>query len=297
MKKLIAISLIVAFFSSEIISSSYAFGGAGQILKNILRGFKNTGKNITDDVGKNIGQKIDEIKSIGNKSREEIVGSKNLEQSGQKISSSAKEDAQLIAIVGKKKHSNDFLLVKKNNKSSFSRIKNIDDLPLDNVAEQVLESKSDKTSNKYDFFYKYILINWVGKIYRSSNYYSRPELEEKMLLICKSENEIFYFALFMDQNPYKAYLINHINKDRGSILLNQELVILEDSKKEKMMSTMPEKLNKYPSHYFLILEEDQGFVYNKNKNGITPKSAKFQSIFSISKENRCFKGTEVGLYR
>ena len=46
MKRLIVISLIVALFSAGYISNSYAFGGLGSILKNLLRG----SKNIADDI-------------------------------------------------------------------------------------------------------------------------------------------------------------------------------------------------------------------------------------------------------
>ena len=36
--------------------------------------------------------------------------------------------------------------------------------------------------------------------------------------------------------------------------------------------------NKYPDHYFFILQENQGFIYNKSKGNTSPESIKFQSI-------------------
>ena len=116
-----------------------------------------------------------------------------------------------------------------------------------------------------------------------------------MLLVCNAEKDIFYFALFMEQEPKRAFLINHISNENDSILPNQELVVLEDAYEKKLMATMPEQTNKYPSHYFFILQEDQGFIYNKSKGNTSPESIKFQSIFIKSKENICFKGSKAGL--
>ena len=283
MKRLIVISLIVALFNTQFVTNAYAFGGIGQILRNIVRGLKRGG----DDIMK-VFRKSDDVNTIRNvgKSSEEIVVSKTLG-----------EDSELLAIVGKKKHSTDFSLLKQNNRNSYSRLKNIDDIPFDDIAQELLDWDS-KSPNTKSNFYKYIVINWLGKVYRNSDYYSKPELEEKMLLVCKTEKEVFYFSLFMEQEPRRAFLINHISNENGNILPNQELVVLEDVKKEKLMSTMPEKSNKYPSHYFFILKENQGFVYNRNYKGTTsPDSMKFQGIFYIVPEkNRCFKGTKDGLY-
>ena len=284
MKKLIVISLVVALFNTQFVTSAYAFGGIGQIFRNIVRVLKSGG----DDIMK-VFRKSDDVNTIRNvgKSSEEIAASKTLG-----------EDAELLAIVGKKNHSADFSLLKKNKRSSYSRLKNIDDIPFDDIAQELLDWDS-KSPNTKSNFYKYIVINWLGKVYRNSDYYSKPELEEKMLLVCKTEKEVFYFSLFMEQEPRRAFLINHISNENGSILPNQELVVLEDTKKEKLMSTMPEKSNKYPSHYFFILKENQGFIYKRNYKGTTlPDSMKFQAIYYIVPEkNRCFKGTEEGLYR
>ena len=291
MKRLIVISLIVVLFSTGYISNSYAFGGIGSILRNLLRG----SKNIADDIGKNVTKPADEIKTLGSKSPEEIAGVKNVEQSGHTISSVVKEE-QLLSTVGKERHSADFLAVKKNDRGSFTRLRNIDDLQLDNIAELVLESKGESSSNPYSF-YKYIIINWIGKVYRNSDYYNKPKLEEKMLLVCNAGKDIFYFALFMEQEPKRAFLINHISNENNNILPNQELVVLKDVYEEKLMSTMPEPSNKYPSHYFFILQENQGFIYNKTKGNTSPESIKFQSIFIQTEENMCFKGLEAGLHR
>jgi len=290
MKRLIVISLIVVLFSAGYISNSYALGGFGSILRNFLRG----SKNIADDIGKNLTKPADEIKTLGSKSPEEIAGVKNVEQSGHTISSIAKKE-QLLSTVGKERHSADFLAVKKNDRGSFTRLRNIDDLQLDNIVEWVLESKGESSSNPYSF-YKYIIINWIGKVYINSDYYNKPKLEEKMLLVCNAGKDIFYFALFMEQEPKRAFLINHISNENDNILPNQELVVLEDAYEEKLMATMPEQSNKYPGHYFFILEENQGFIYNKSKGNTSPESIKFQSIFIQPEENMCFKSSETGLY-
>jgi len=285
MKRLIVISLIVTFFNAQFVTNAYALGGIGQIFRSIARAFKSGG----DDVMK-FFRKSDDVNTVRNvgKSSEEITASKTF----------LREDTQLLTIVGEEKHSADFLLLKKKDRSSYVNAKRIEDLQLDNIAEWVLDSKSDSGTTKNNF-YKYIIINWLGKVYRNSDYYSKPELEEKILLICKTEKEVFYFSLFMEQEPKRAFLINHISNENGNILPNQELVVLEDAKKEKLMSTMPEKTNKFPSHYFFILKDNQGFIYNRNYKGTTsPNLMKFKGIFYIVPEkNRCFKGTEEGLHR
>ena len=38
-----------------------------------------------------------------------------------------------------------------------------------------------------------IILNWVGRVYRYSDYYSKPDLEEKMLLVCSTDSDVFYF--------------------------------------------------------------------------------------------------------
>ena len=53
-----------------------------------------------------------------------------------------------------------------------------------------------------------------------------------MLLVCNAGKDIFYFALFMEQEPKRAFLINHISNENDNILPNQELVLLEDAYEE-----------------------------------------------------------------
>ena len=99
MKRLIVISLIVELFNTQFVTNAYAFGGIGQILRNIVRVLKSGG----DDIMK-VFRKSDDVNTIRNvgKSSEEIAASKTLG-----------EDAELLAIVGKKNHSTDFSLLKK----------------------------------------------------------------------------------------------------------------------------------------------------------------------------------------
>ena len=206
MKRLIIISLIVALFNTGYLSNSYAFGGFGSILKNLFRG----SKNIVDDVGKTITKPADEIKTLGSKTPEEIVGAKNVEQSGHTISSAVKEE-QLLSIVGKERHSADFLAVKKNDRGSFRKLKHIDDLQLDNIAEWVLESKGEKSSNKYSF-YKYIIINWIGKVYRNSVYYNKPVLSYGKHQIINYLPTVRYVSSFLETRTAINELLL-LNKD------------------------------------------------------------------------------------
>ena len=75
-------------------------------------------------------------------------------------------------------------------------------------------------------------------------------------------------------------------------MVNQELVVLEDSNDVKIMSSFPEKGNEWRSNYFTIYN-NQGFEYDylnlsvdfiKNKANPTKKH-----------KYNCFKATEKGL--
>ena len=56
-----------------------------------------------------------------------------------------------------------------------------------------------------------------------------------MLLACSSENDIFYFALLLQEEPKRAFLVEHkkLNNEDTKSMISQELVVLEDSKEVK----------------------------------------------------------------
>ena len=69
--------------------------------------------------------------------------------------------------------------------------------------------KSTTTTNS-NLFEKFIIINWIGKIYHNSDYFSKPKTEEKMLLVCSTIDQVFYFSLLMEKEPKRAFLVKNI---------------------------------------------------------------------------------------
>ena len=153
------------------------------------------------------------------------------------------------------------------------------------------------TDDKDFLLSSYILKSWKGRIYQTSKYFNKPKLEDKMLLICKNDNEIFYFTIILNnQNDInRAYLtnykyINTFTKD----FLRQELLVLYDENELKIMSTKPIAINKYPIDYFVI-HKNRFFkheVYSDPKTIIeTNKNFSFEKNFT----DKCYKAIQNGL--
>ena len=112
---------------------------------------------------------------------------------------------------------------------------------------------------------QYILISWTGRVYQASKYFNKPKLEDKMLLVCKNDNEIFYFTILLNNKDdiNRAYLTNYkFIKTYTKSFPRQELLVLHDEEKLKIMSTKPYKADVYPSDYFIIYE-NQFFKHAK----------------------------------
>ena len=160
----------------------------------------------------------------------------------------------------------------------------------------MLDIFDDDSSFKNSAFSKYIIANWIGKIYRTSDYYSKPTYEEKMLLVCSNIDQVFYFSLFMEKEPKRAFLVDHkIFKNNKKSLLAQELVVIEDNENVKIMSTVPALKNKWPSHYFTIYK-DQNFYYDQSLSGyVTPEVIKNKTLNNPMGKNNCSKAINNGL--
>ena len=160
--------------------------------------------------------------------------------------------------------------------------------------EQAADQGLEKLAKENDF-YKYVHLHWIGRIYLRSEYYSKPKVEKRIYLVCKTENEIISFSIIMEDKIKSALLIDHeyFSNNSQSKLIEQELFVLKDLDEFKVMSTQLEKGYNYPKHYFTIFE-DQKFVYDKviteTKNpGIIISRAQQNSSIS---NNKCYKSTE-----
>ena len=98
------------------------------------------------------------------------------------------------------------------------------------------------TDDKEFLLSPYILKFWTGRVYQASKYFNKPKLDDKMLLVCKNDNEIFYFTILLNNKDdiNRAYLTNYkFIKTYTKKFPRQELLVLHDEDKLKIMSTKP----------------------------------------------------------
>jgi len=279
MKRFISVVILGLIINIYLIENVYAISGS------ILRPFKElfrVFKGSTDDVIKNSGKIDDIVPEIKKKTVNEGVAG-------------PAQDSLVLEKVGAESHSIEFASLKKSNRESY--IKRLKKKKLeggDELLDLILDDGEIASEN--EGFKKYIIFAWIGKIYANSDYYSQPKLEEKMLLVCSNLNEVFYFSLLMEQDPKRAFLVKNkkLNNDNSSLPI-QELAILEDGKNAKIMSTLPENGNKWPTHYFTIYN-DQNFYYDEVKSGnVTPELIKNKISQNPKGKNSCSKATNEGL--
>ncbi len=286
MKKKIIFLFLILIFSAQLPSETLAKGG---LIKSIMNFFKGGANNVIktgDDAIKNMGKTKDEfLERIKSKTTNETI-------------STSSTEAKITENVGRDQHSLNFASLKNTPRGKY--IKNLKDKfkggdELADVSEffDIEANISDNKSNLNNGFYSLVIINWIGRIYKNSNYFSKPE-ENKMLLLCNTENDMFYISLLMEQEPKRAFLEEHIRNDKNNVnkIKTQELAVLQDSEEIKIMSTLPESGSVWPSNYFTIYN-NQGFEYDylnlsvdfiKNKANPTKKH-----------KYNCFKATEKGL--
>ena len=280
MKRFISIVILSLIINIHLIENVYAISGS------ILRPFKElfkVFKGSTDDVIKNSG-KIEEEAFSGIKKKtvnEGVAG--------------PTQDSLVLEKVGAESHSIEFSILKKSNRESYiKRLKKKKIEGGDELLDLILDDGEIASEN--EGFKKYIIFAWIGKIYANSDYYSQPKFEKKMLLVCSNLNEVFYFSLLMEQDPKRAFLVKNrkLNNDNSSLPI-QELAIIEDSKNAKIMSTLPENGNKWPTHYFTIYN-DQNFYYDQvNSGNVAPELIKNKISQNPKGKNNCSKATYEGL--
>ena len=280
MKRFISIVILSLIINIHLIENVYAISGSFlRPFKELFKVFKGS----TDDVIKNSG-KIEEEAFSGIKKKtvnEGVAG--------------PTQDSLVLEKVGVESHSIEFASLKKSNRESYiKRLKKKKIEGGDELLDLILDDGEIASEN--EGFKKYIIFAWIGKIYANSDYYSQPKLEEKMLLVCSNLNEVFYFSLLMEQNPKRAFLVKNkkLNNDNSSLPI-QELAIIEDSKNAKIMSTLPENGNKWPTHYFTIYN-DQNFYYDQvNSGNVAPELIKNKISQNPKGKNNCSKATYEGL--
>ena len=305
MKKLITIVLLTLLINTNFTTNANAFGGEIRIILRAIAKFLKGG---ADDSIKAGSKTLDDVlKRIG-QSPEEAILSKTDKVTN--LKTFTKDESLILEIVGSEHHSNNYLVVNSNKIKPIKDrrwLRKLVEEGSQEGFEEILEGGYQEAAEKglinlsgENDFYKYVKLNWIGRVYIRSDYYNQPKVEKKMLLICKTQYEVFYFSILMEEKIKTASLIDHKSLFNASypVLSEQELVVLKDEDEFKVMSILPE-VGRYPKHYFTIFS-NQSFNYDKRLSGTESPGVIINKAFKGPvryQNNKCYKGTKKGLYR
>ena len=303
MKKLITILLLTLLINANFTTNANAFGGEIRIILRAIAKFLKGG---ADDSIKAGSKTLDDVlKKIG-QSPEEAILSKTDKVTN--LKTFTRDESLILERVGSEKHSNNYLAVNSNKIKPIKDRRFLKELIEEGSQEgfeEIMEGGYQEAAEKglsnlsvENDFYKYVKLNWIGRVYIRSDYYSQPKVEKKMLLVCKTKYEVFYFSILMEEKIKTASLIDHKSLFNASYptLPEQELVVLKDEDEFKVMSILPE-VGRYPKHYFTIFS-NQSFNYDKRLSGTESPGVIINKASKGSyQNNRCYKGTKKGLYR
>ena len=289
MKRFISVVILSLIIDIQFIQLAQAVPGG--IFRNIFKIFKGS----TDDVMKNSGKMDEVLSGMKKKSVNESIAGPT-------------QESLIIEKVGANSHLTELNSLKSSTRAGY--IKKLkkkkfklegEDEALEYIFDEKSSSSSSTTTTNNNLFEKFIIINWIGKIYNNSDYFSKPKTEEKILLVCSTIDQVFYFSLLMEEEPKRAFLIKNIklnnSKSRNSMstktLPIQELIIIEDKDNVKIMVTRPK--DQWPENYFIIYD-DQNFYYDQAYSGnVTPEDIKNKISQNPKGKNNCSKATNEGL--
>ena len=300
MQKLITIFLLTLLFSAQFTEKAYA-------KTSLLRAIVNFFKGGADDAIRNSGKSIENILNRAGKSPEGIL-SKSKVNKITEMETLARDESLILENVGQETHTNYYLSLNSSRAKPIKNRKWLRDIieegaeqGIEEIGEEGFQEAAEKGLNKMSAendFYSYVNINWIGRVFIRSNYYSKPKVENTILLVCKTKYEVFYFSILMEEKIKTASLVDHKSLFSTSYptLSEQELFVLKDEDEFKVMATQPEA-GRYPKHYFTILG-NQSFNYDKRLNGTESPGIIIQKAFrGPDQSNNCYKATKKGLYR
>lgn len=252
--------------------------GGDDVIKSaddVLRGTKNQGENVintSDDLLRDIKNK-----QIGN-------------------TSAQADEALVLERIGADNHIVEFKTLKKSSRTDYiQHLKRHGDELIDNDLFDVYENITSDNSKYPTSFKSYVLLNWIGKIYIKSDYFNKPKFEDKTMLVCKNINQVFYLSLLMEQEPKRAFLTKNLKfKKNTKNISPQELFIIEDTERRKIMVTWPVN-TEFPQNYFVIYPNQNFYYENPSSGTVSPEQFKKYLSKRKSFKNRCFKATESGL--
>ena len=274
-----------------LVTHSYAISGG--IFKSIFNLFKSGGDDViksADDVlrgTKNQGENVintsdDLLRDIKNKQ----IGN----------TSAQADEAMVLERIGANNHIVEFKTLKKSSRSDYiQHLKRHGDELIDNDLFDVYENITSDNSKYPTSFKSYVLLNWIGRIYIKSNYFNKPKFEDKTMLVCKNIDQVFYLSLLMEQEPKRAFLTKNLKfKKNTKNISSQELFIIEDTEKRKIMVTWPVN-TEFPQNYFVIYPNQNFYYENPSSGTVSPEQFKKYLSKRKSFKNKCFKATESGL--
>ena len=311
MKKLITIVLLTLLINANFTTNANAFVGEIRIiLRSIAKFLKGGADNTIKDGSKTLDDLFKGIGKDSNRSIDDVLKKAGLPKTDKftNLNTLTKDESLILERVGSEKHSNNYLAVNSNKIKPIKDrrwLKELIEEGSQEGFEEIMEGGYQEAAEKglsnlsvENDFYKYVKLNWIGRVYIRSDYYNQPKVEKKMLLICKTQYEVFYFSILMEEKIKTASLIDHKSLFNASYptLPEQELVVLKDEDEFKVMSILPE-VGRYPKHYFTIFS-NQSFNYDKRLSGTESPGVIINKASKGSyQNNRCYKGTKKGLYR
>ena len=252
--------------------------GGDDVIKSaddVLKGTKNQGENV-------INTSDDLLRDIKNKQ----IGS----------TSAQVDETIVLERIGADNHIVEIKTLKKSSRADYiQHLRRHSDELIDNDLFDVYENITSDNSKYPSSFKSYVLLNWIGRIYLKSDYFNKPKFEDKTMLVCKNIDQVFYLSLFMEQEPKRVFLTKNLKFNKNiKDISPQELFIIEDTERRKIMVTWPVN-SKFPQNY-LVIYPNQNFYYENSSLG-TVSPEEFKKFLSKRKsfKNKCFKATESGL--
>ena len=232
MQKLITIFLLTLLFSAQFTEKAYA-------KTSLLRAIVNFFKGGADDAIRNSGKSIENILNRAGKSPEGIL-SKSKVNKITEMETLARDESLILENVGQETHTNYYLSLNSSRAKPIKNRKWLRDIieegaeqGIEEIGEEGFQEAAEKGLNKMSAendFYSYVNINWIGRVFIRSNYYSKPKVENTILLVCKTKYEVFYFSILMEEKIKTASLVDHKSLFSTSYptLSEQELFVLKD---------------------------------------------------------------------
>jgi hypothetical protein len=174
------------------------------------------------------------------------------------------------------------------------------------VAEVTSETLLDDTSND-GLINTFRVMWWTGRAFRASNIFNEPQLSERLIIECPTDNDVFTFtALLSNKSGSKEkkknwfLLSNHFPNAKirsdGSISIKpstyyqpsmpkQELFVLADNDDYIIFSNEILEGKKYPTKYFVI-SSNAKFIYALNVYGTeSPEYIKDTAKIKLEESN------------